>query len=88
MKRICMSEECTRPLLEEFFVGNSEPQDVQEQDPVHCCHQCDLKLLKDRADLLQIVRSHGVSCKQICKFFLIYVKLVNLDTECKDIELF
>ena len=52
MKRICMSEECTRPLLEEFFVGNSEPQDVQEQDPVHCCHQCDLKLLKDRADLL------------------------------------
>ena len=43
MKRICFSEECTRPLLRSFFVGNSEPVDEKEADPNFCCHQCDLK---------------------------------------------
>ena len=47
MKRICQSEECTRPLLKDFFVGNSEPQEDREQIPDHCCHHCDLKLMQD-----------------------------------------
>ena len=50
MRRICLSEECTRPLMKDFFVGNSEPQEEQEQDPHHCCHQCDLNRLKEVSD--------------------------------------
>ena len=44
MKRICLSMECTRPLLKEFFVGNSEPQEEKEQDPSFCCNRCDLNI--------------------------------------------
>ena len=40
MKRICMSEDCTRDLMEKFFVGNSEPQE-SAKDPAYCCHNCD-----------------------------------------------
>ena len=50
MRRICLSEECTRPLMKEFFVGDSEPQEEQEQDPCHCCHHCDLNRLKEMSD--------------------------------------
>ena len=41
MKRICLSLECTRPQLKDFFVGNTEPQNEKEQDPSFCCHQCE-----------------------------------------------
>ena len=44
MKRICLSDVCTRPLLKDFFVGNSEPQEEKEQNADHCCHHCDLQI--------------------------------------------
>ena len=47
MKRNCLSEECTRPLLKEFFVGNSEPHEESEEITTHCCHKCDLQMLED-----------------------------------------
>ena len=45
MKRICLSSGCTRLLLEEFFVGDSETRDDPIQDPSICCHNCDLQKL-------------------------------------------
>ena len=48
MKRICMSRECTRQLLEDYFVGDSETSDKPAPDPNWCCHNCDLrKMLQD-----------------------------------------
>ena len=48
MKRICLSQNCTRSLLKEYFVGNSEQAgDEGENDVVdssHCCHNCDKEL--------------------------------------------
>jgi late competence protein required for DNA uptake (superfamily II DNA/RNA helicase) len=42
MKRICLSQECTRKLLKEYFVGNNEDQELQEEEVGgHCCHNCD-----------------------------------------------
>ena len=45
MKFICQSNECTRKLLQRYFVGDSESTDeVQELPPInvsHCCHNCD-----------------------------------------------
>ena len=48
MKRICRSRECTRLLLENYFVGSKkEEEDKQDLGPKkHCCHNCDLKLLE------------------------------------------
>ena len=48
MKRICRSRECTRFLLEKYFVGsNKKEEDKQDLGPKkHCCHICDLKLLE------------------------------------------
>ena len=42
MKRICLSQDCTRDLLKNYFVGNSE-QHVEEEmkDRELCCHNCD-----------------------------------------------
>ena len=43
MRRICKSKECTRLLLEKYFVGGKKDKSVL--GPVkHCCHSCDLKL--------------------------------------------
>ena len=50
MRRMCLSVKCTRSMMKEFFVGNSEPGEPQEQDPKHCCHYCDLKRLKNLSD--------------------------------------
>ena len=44
MRRICVSEECTRPLLKEFFVGDSEPHEENDEVLTNCCHQCDIKV--------------------------------------------
>ena len=41
MKRICQSQLCTRTLLKDHFVGNSEQKEEQETDKSHCCHSCD-----------------------------------------------
>ena len=46
MKRICESQECTRQLLKEYFVGDSDSKDVEDDGGVvgsvgHCCHNCD-----------------------------------------------
>ena len=38
MKRICQSQECTRKLLKDYFVGQSE----EEGDQGNCCHNCDM----------------------------------------------
>ena len=47
MKRICQSEECTRMLLKDFFVGNSEEHEEEMVvDVNHCCHSCDQKFGK------------------------------------------
>ena len=46
MKKICLSKECSRLLLKEFFVGNSEQQEVDDVlDDGHCCHNCDQQKL-------------------------------------------
>ena len=43
MRRICKSKECTRLLLEKYFVGGKKDKSLL--GPVkHCCHNCDLKL--------------------------------------------
>ena len=46
MKRICLSSECHRELLSDYFVGsigNSlEPRGVPRTS---CCHNCDLKMM-------------------------------------------
>ena len=42
MKRICLSRDCTRDLLKNYFVGNSEQGGEGElRDRDHCCHNCD-----------------------------------------------
>ena len=43
MKRVCFSKECTRLLLKEYFVDNSEEQ-VEEGKVAagFCCHNCDV----------------------------------------------
>ena len=42
MKRICLSKDCTRKLLKEYFVGDEEEEeDVGEEVKRHCCHNCD-----------------------------------------------
>ena len=42
MKRICLSRDCTRDLLKNYFVGNSEQGGEGElRDKDHCCHNCD-----------------------------------------------
>lgn len=46
MRRICESKECTRKLLKEYFVGDSDGQCQEEQagnGQAHCCHNCDLQ---------------------------------------------
>ena len=43
MKRICLSAECTRSLLKDFFATPTETMENQGQDPGSCCHNCDLK---------------------------------------------
>ena len=45
MRRICLSDGCTRDLMENFFIGNSEPQEISAKDPANCCHNCDLKMI-------------------------------------------
>ena len=68
MKRICLSLECTRPQLKDFFVGNTEPQNEKEQDPSFCCHQCDLKIF----GWLYICRAvHGHIYQQRLIFLLV-----------------
>lgn len=46
MQRICLSGECHRELLVDYFVGNIgdtlEPRGVPR---INCCHNCDLKLV-------------------------------------------
>lgn len=48
MKRICQSGECTRKLLKDYFVGNSQEDKDEEEgsqshgSPGNCCHNCDL----------------------------------------------
>ena len=39
MKRICLSNECTRKLLKEYFIGDSS-EDIQVSSEL-CCHNCD-----------------------------------------------
>ena len=39
MKRVCRSHECTRKLLKDYFVGDSEDGKVVDQG--YCCHNCD-----------------------------------------------
>ena len=41
MKKICQSEECSRFLLQNHFVGNSEQQEEEVVDKNHCCNSCD-----------------------------------------------
>ena len=41
MKRVCLSKECTRMLLKEYFVGDSEENKNMKVDKNHCCHNCD-----------------------------------------------
>ena len=43
VRRLCQSKECTRALLEDFFVGNSEKRPTLSADPKFCCHNCDEK---------------------------------------------
>ena len=43
MKRICLSTECTRSLLEDYFATPTEKKEKQSQAPNSCCHNCDLK---------------------------------------------
>ena len=49
MKRICLSQECTRKLMKQYFVGNSEEDEGKEEneavDESHCCHNCDKELV-------------------------------------------
>ena len=42
MKRICLSAECTRSLLKEYFATPTEETETPNQDPNGCCHNCDL----------------------------------------------
>ena len=48
MRRICVSNECTRKLLKEYFAGDCG-SDGEGQDEgagggqARCCHNCDLK---------------------------------------------
>ena len=45
MKRVCQSQQCTRELLRDYFVGNSQDEEIQEEGN-NCCHNCDvLKLI-------------------------------------------
>ena len=45
MKRICLSQECTRVLLKDYFVGNSEQlEEDGTKEENHCCHNCDKML--------------------------------------------
>ena len=45
MKRICLSQECTRVLLKDYFVGNSEEMEEDgTKEENHCCHNCDKNL--------------------------------------------
>ena len=45
MKMICQSPDCTRLLLKDYFVGNSEEQKEEVVvDSNHCCHNCDQKV--------------------------------------------
>ena len=46
MQRTCISEECTRDLLRDYFAANSAPHEAA-QDPSHCCHNCDMRRLKN-----------------------------------------
>ena len=41
MKRICLSEECTRNLLKEYFVGDEGQNESEDEVKSHCCHNCD-----------------------------------------------
>lgn len=43
MKRICLSQVCTRTLLKDYFAGNTEIKEKPAQDPDHCCHICDIR---------------------------------------------
>ena len=43
MKRICLSKDCTRTLLKEYFATMTECREKSDQDPRHCCHSCDVK---------------------------------------------
>ena len=43
MKRICLSKDCTRTLLKEYFASMTECREKSDQDPRHCCHSCDVK---------------------------------------------
>ena len=49
MKRVCQSQKCTRVLLKEYFVGNSEEQKEEVEDKTHCCNNCDRKLMLNNA---------------------------------------
>ena len=42
MRNICLSTDCTRELLKDYFVGNSEIT-AREVDRYSCCHNCDMK---------------------------------------------
>ena len=41
MKRVCQSQQCTRELLRDYFVGNSQDEEIQEEGN-NCCHNCDV----------------------------------------------
>ena len=43
MRRICKSKECTRLLLEKYFVGGKKDKSVLSSAK-HCCHNCDIRL--------------------------------------------
>ena len=44
MKRICLSQKCTRSLLKEYFVNDSEENMDEEAVEIgHCCHNCDIR---------------------------------------------
>ena len=43
MRRICVSEECTRDLLRDYFAGDCKPNEKPDEESSHCCHNCDLK---------------------------------------------
>ena len=42
MRDICLTGECTRKLMRNFFVGTNE-EDGSKADKYSCCHNCDMK---------------------------------------------
>ena len=45
VREMCLSKQCTRKLLKNYFVGDrNEKENVNPSGSSHCCHNCDIKV--------------------------------------------